>query len=305
MPSWDRFVCVDWAEDPGRRRAWVAEVGMRRVAPAEGVETDVASLVGFGRALPGRTVIAIDAALGVPRHYLEAARRAVPAWSGADDFPTWLALASARPEWRREARAPAEWRHDRPFLAVPSGKGSLEAFWRRSGGELVRAVDVATGASSPFVMSGIPGSVGSRTRALWLELADALGSTAELAIWPFDGSLDAIGKKVVIAEMSPRVCYALALAQQLPAPVIPLAKTSRDGRDRAVDALAGACWVTDLAVVLRDLDLARADEDQLDAMISAAALLRCTLASHPLEPPAPDPIEGGILGLASVSLPQG
>ena len=76
MPRWDRFVCVDWSKDPGKRRAWVAEIGMRRVAPAEDVEPTLASLVGFARALPGRTVLAIDAHEAIPaRHAVSLLRR--------------------------------------------------------------------------------------------------------------------------------------------------------------------------------------------------------------------------------------
>jgi len=302
MPRWDRFVCVDWSKDPGKRRAWVAEIGMRRVAPAEDVEPTLASLVGFARALPGRTVLAIDAALGVPRRYLEDARRTVPAWSGAEDFLTWLALAMEQPSVLREVRSAAEWRPERPFLSVPAGKGSLDAFWSRCGGELLRAIDVATGAKSVFVVSGIPGTVGSGSRALWVELAALLGSAPDLAIWPFDGTLDAIPKRVALAEMYPRVCYALALAPELPAAMMPLAKTSREVRDRAVDALVASAWVRDHDVALRDLDLARGDEDHFDAMMSAAAMLRCALGPHPLETATVDPIEGGILGLPSVQL---
>jgi len=37
-------------------------------------------------------------------------------------------------------------------------------------------------------------------------------------------------------------------------------------------------------------------------MISAAAMLRCVLERRPLDEPACDPIEGGILGLPSLRL---
>jgi len=39
-------------------------------------------------------------------------------------------------------------------------------------------------------------------------------------------------------------------------------------------------------------------------MISAAGLLRCVLEEHPLEPESLDSIEGGILGLASLSIDE-
>jgi hypothetical protein len=166
----------------------------------------------------------------------------------------------------------------------------------------VRAIDVATGAKSPFVVAGIPGSVGSGSRALWSELADALGGARDVALWPFDGPLDSIGRRIALAEMYPRAAYALALAPALPAGLMPLAKTRRTVRAAAADALEASGWIRRHAVTLRQLELARDDEDHFDAMVSAAALLRCVLEGHPLDGPACDAVEGGILGLPSLRL---
>lgn len=298
VAAWDRLICVDWGKDLSKRRAWVAEVAARRVAPAD-VDPTLESLIAFARALPGRTLIAIDAALGVPGFYLDGARRALPEWGGAEDFLSWVRLAMRTPSVLREARSAAEWRHDRPFLSVPKGPGSLNAFWARCGGKLMRSIDTVTGAKSPFVVAGIPGTVGAGSRALWTELVDVLGAS-DLAIWPFDGTLDGIRKPIALAEIYPRVCYSLALAPELPARLTPLAKTSSIVRECAVEALEAASWIRTHAVSLSDLDLARADEDHFDAMISAAALLRCVLEGHPLDQASCDTVEGGILGLASV-----
>lgn len=303
MAGWNRFVCVDWSKELRNRQVWVAELGMKRVAPLEDVSATLPELLSFARALPGRSVIAIDAALGVPRHYLDRARAAVPEWSAASDFLTWLVLAIDRPGLGREVNVPSAWRHDRPFIAVPAGKGSLDAFWQRTGGRLLREIDAATGAKSPFIVSGIPGTVGSGTRALWSELAATLSHAGDFAVWPFDGSLDLIERRIAIAEMYPRVCYALALASELPAPLMMLGKTSREVRERAISSLEQMPWVREHGVALRDLELARESEHHFDAMISAAGLLRCVLDGHPLERAgAHDPVEGEILGLASLQL---
>jgi hypothetical protein len=300
VATWDHLICVDWGKDLSKRRAWVAEVAARRVAPAD-VRPTLPRLVSFARALPGRTVVAIDAALGVPGFYLEGARRAVAEWSGVEGFLSWVGLAMRTPSVLREVHSVAEWRHDRPFICVPAGPGSLNAFWTRCGGKLMRSIDQATGAKSPFVVAGIPGVVGAGSRALWTQLVDLLG-TSDLAIWPFDGRLDAITQRIALAEIYPRVCYSLALEPELPAALMPLGKGSASVRARAVASLEAASWTRTHAVSIRNLELAREDEDHFDAMISAAALLRCVLEGHPLDEARCDTVEGGILGLPSVRL---
>ncbi|MDQ3031388.1 MAG: hypothetical protein M3Y87_03155 [Myxococcota bacterium] len=299
MPGWDRIVCVDWAKGEHNRAAWVAHVGTRTVVPLE-VRPRLTELLAYARGVPGRTVIAIDAALGVPRHYLADAQVAVPEWRAAGTFLAWLSLAIPRPGFGEACAAAADWRHGRPFIAVPRGTGSLEAFWAWTGGKLLRDIDKATRAKSPFIVSGIPGTVGSGTRALWCELAPLLKDTRDFAVWPFDGAWDDIGRDIALAEIYPRVCYSLALSAELPSVLMPLDKGSRDVRDRAVDDLQRMDWVRDDGVTLRELDRARASEDDFDAMISAAALLRCVIEGRPVDGGERDDVEGGILGLASV-----
>jgi hypothetical protein len=300
VAAWDHLICVDWGKDLSKRRAWVGDVAERRVVLAN-VRPELPKLLSYARDLPGRTIVAIDAALGVPGFYLNGARRAVPEWSGAESFLSWISLAMRTPGVLREVRSAAEWRHDRPFIWVPKGPGSLNAFWTRCDGKLMRSIDEATGAKSPFIVAGIPGVVGAGSRALWTELVDVLG-TSDLAIWPFDGTLDEITKRIVLAEIYPRVCYALALEPELPAPLMPLRKGSARVRARAVELLEAASWIHTHAVSLGDLELAREDEDHFDAMISAAALLRCMLEGHPLDEARFDSAEGGMLGLPAVQL---
>lgn len=269
------------------------------------VEPTLASLVAYGNAQRGRTLVGIDAALGVPRPWLLRAVAETPAWSGCASFLEWLPRAMRHPDFQREVRSADAWRWDRPFIAVPGGIGSLRAFWARAGGApLLRRVDVRTGASSLFVVSGIPGTVGSGTRALWTELVELGARGDELAVWPFAGRLDALGARVVLCEIYPRVCYALALASALPARQLAIAKTRAAERSAAVDALLATRWLSEHGVLVTGVDRARRDEDDFDAALSAAGLLRCVLESQPLEDGTEDAVEGGILGVGAL-LPGG
>ena len=187
LGTWNRIICVDWGIEHAKRAAWIADVERATVSPLD-VEPTVRALVAHAQGLPGRTLIGIDAALGIPKWYLGAAKAALPAWQGLDDFPSWLLLATTGKHFTDPAKQASEWRHDRPFIAVPrgGGVGSLTAFWDQAGGVLRREVDVATGGSSPFVVSGLPGTVGSGSRALWLEILELLTPNCDFALWPFD-----------------------------------------------------------------------------------------------------------------------
>lgn len=83
-----------------------------------------------------------------------------------------------------------------------------------------------------------------------------------------------------------------------------LAKTDAPTRERAIERLFATRWIRSAGVRIADLDRARANEDDFDAMISAAALLRCVLERLPLfAAPVPSPeIEGAILGTGSIDL---
>lgn len=300
MHDWSTIVCVDWGKERAKRRAWMADVDRRVITPLD-VATTVKEILAYAAARPGRALIGIDAALGIPATYFEHASASIAAWKGVRDFPSWLVRAMAHPGFQSEARSATDWRADRPFIAVPAGPGSLGAFWGRAGGSLLREIDVATGAKCVFIVSGIPGTVGSGTRELWKELAPLLDRERKFGLWPFDGSLGSMGgRKVVLAEIYPRVCYALALAPELPAPLEAIAKTGRVNRDEAVARLRSASWLGVHGVRIDAMDRACSDEDDFDAMISAAGLLRCVIEARVLDSETVNVIEGGILGLASL-----
>ncbi len=305
--TWATILCIDWAKSLRKRRAWVADVAGRTVRPLDDGPWTLGRAIDVAKRLPGPVLVGIDAALGVPAHYFARAVAEIPAFRDAVDFPTWVARAVKHPGFLDEAPDASAWRVDRPFIAVPPGTGALRRFWDAAGARLLRAVDVSTGAKSPFVVSGIPGTVGSGSRALWTELAPLLATERSFHLWPFDGPLLSRRHPVAVAEIYPRVCYALALDDAAPGPLRALAKTQVEVRKSAVAELPSCAWVRRTGTTFEALettvegDLA---EDDFDAMMSAAALLRASLEGLPLERSGGRDVavEGDILGVASVTL---
>lgn len=89
----------------------------------------------------------------------------------------------------------------------------------------------------------------------------------------------------MLAETYPGLAYAAALAEQLPTGRFVVAKTKQQPRSDACNLLANARWVTTYGVELGDLDSARRDEDDFDALFTAAAVLRCAVEHTPLATP--------------------
>ena len=87
------------------------------------------------------------------------------------------------------------------------------------------------------------------------------------------------------------------------APLI-VAKTDVGVRREAISSLRAASWVRSLRVTLENLAEAEANEDDFDACVTAAALLRCVLDGSPLCPTQLESAasEGGMLGTGSVNL---
>jgi len=151
---------------------------------------------------------------------------------------------------------------------------SPNRYAERAGGRAVlyRECDRVTDGNPVFAASGIPGSVGSGSAALWQEILKARRSgRREFRIWPFEVELDEVPDSgaVVVAESYPRACYAVALAPSLPAMPLSIAKTDLDERRVRLHELSGAPWVREAAVELRGLESAEAGEDDFDALIRA------------------------------------
>ena len=136
---------------------------------------------------------------------------------------------------------------DRPFFRVPGRKGGLSDFKNKFGDGFLRTIDERTGAKPLFAVSGIPGTVGSGTRALWKEMIPFLAGKREFAV------------------------------SQLK-----VAKTKRDIRRHACMKLSASRWVREFGVDLGDLEPVRADEDAFDSHFTAAAVLRCGLEGRAL-----------------------
>jgi hypothetical protein len=81
-----------------------------------------------------------------------------------------------------------------------------------------------------------------------------------------------------------------------------IAKSDRESRKAAVERLRAQSWVRECGVTFEDADGDILTEDSFDALLSAAALLRCALEGTPLGWSGADPFEGGILALDSLNL---
>jgi hypothetical protein len=130
----------------------------------------------------------------------------------------------------------------------------------------------------------------------------------DFSIWPFDGGLRDLLKanNIVLAEMYPGIAYAVALRERIPSAILMVAKNKPEQRQLAINRLTSSTWVKSQAVTLENIDEALASDDDFDALISAAGLLRCVLESRPLdEPQTDDPVcEGGVLLTSAVDFSE-
>lgn len=156
-------------------------------------------------------------------------------------------------------------------------------------------------------MAGIPGSVGSGAINARIGLANLLPRTRDFKVWPFEGTLPELfaSGRIVIAENYPRAIYAAALSD-VPAARrsrMRLSKTRAVTGQEAIECLLCRPWIAGNQVAVRDTEDALADENQFDALVTAAGLLRLVLEGQPLSSPNfEDPAaEGGILGTGTTN----
>lgn len=289
------IVCADWSKERNKRAVYVADVGtrtVRRLACPDG--WCAAAVLQAAQEFTGKgaVLVGFDAPLGVPRSYADAVRRELGVQ--ASNFLELLAGAAEWPEFFKPSRLADEWRPDRPFFAVPAGTGGLTRYRdavARHGVELYREIDRTTNAKSCFIVSGVPGSVGSSAIALWDELLRP-HSQRNFAVWPFDGELGSM--PITVAEIYPGATYRLACGAGVKG------KTKQDVREQAVDRLLSSRWVAEAGIAVQNTEEARGSEDEFDACIAGAALLRCVLEGLPLYAPEfVHPFEGGMLGTAA------
>ncbi|RMD88556.1 MAG: hypothetical protein D6807_05470, partial [Alphaproteobacteria bacterium] len=246
-------------------------------------------------------LIGVDAAIGYPGRAwagLVGSRRPRP-----KTFIDFLFDGPRPPGFFAPVRRPEDWSPETPFISPPAGSWSLNEYIAASGDALYREIDRRLNGNPIFLMSGMPGTVGSGTCALWQELI-ALQRTQRFRVWPFHGSMGTLldAGSPVIAEIYPKACYGIALAEALPATPCTIAKTKPDERLGYVRELRDAPWVARHMIAIEDWRAAEENEDDFDALFSAAALLRIVIENAALERQwdLEKRIEGSVLGAASL-----
>lgn len=306
------ILCADWGKDSSKRAVYVADVSARMVRRVRSDAWSVAGVLAEARRWTsnGSVLATFDAPLGLPESYL----RALSLRRGIEPTATFLdllALVGEMPGYFDASRSARDWTLEHPFFSVPAGVGGLQSYLDMSahfGVDMYRKIDRMTRAKTVFIKAGVPGSVGSAATALWLELSRELTARRTLKVWPFEGDIQTLlrSSPIVVGEIYPRAAYATALLDLPPSsrPLLSVAKTDEGIRREAVAMLRTAPWVSEHAIELEDLGDAEASEDDFDACITAAALLRCILEDAPMCPAelhAPE-FEGGMLGTGSVNL---
>ena len=282
------FVSADWSKDTRKRSVHVADLAARRIRRPQNQDWTLTALLHLATELArrGSVLVGVDAALGVPAGYWSAVqahdwnKQVKPA-----NFVDWLSRLDPDSDFFQDpVHEPGEWDVGRPFFRVPGRSGGLSDFTNPFDDGLRRRIDEATDAKPLFAVSGIPGTVGSGTRALWKELIPLLAGKREFAVWPFEGDLPAVLERrgIVLAETYPALAYAAALAAELPASRLKVAKTRPERRERVCELLQATRWVRHFGVDLRDLEPARKDDDAFDSHLTAAAVLRCVLEDRAL-----------------------
>ena len=296
------IIAVDWSKDPRKRAAYRADLPLR-VISRHGFDGTLAHLLRYAAALRPPVLIGVDAAIGFPAAAWQRLGR--QPGRGSLTFVDYLFGPSLPTDFFEAVSTPAEWSPLRPFVRPPPRqRWSLKAFEEASSNGFYRQIDTRLHAKPIFVTSGIPGSVGSGTRELWRELI-ALAGVLPFRVWPFHGPLHSLleSGEPVVAEIYPKACYGIALSETLPAKLTTVFKTRLPARQATLGALLAARWVAREGVIVEGADAAIQNEDDFDALISTAALMRLHLEDAPMESPGTvDAVaEGGVLGAASVT----
>ena len=285
MPEVATIVSGDWGKEPRKRSIFVADVTARSIAKVEPVAEgwSVANLLGLARTLArsGPVLVGIDVVLGVSKGYWQLVNAKQRCCA---NFVEWVSGLDVNGEFFGTTGDARDWHFDCPWFAVQKGQGGLNRFKSQVSDGFLRRIDVASRANPVFAVSGIPGTVGSGTREFWRELNPLLSKSRDFNIWPFDGELAVLMRTtgVVLCESYPKLSYAAALTPELPAGPLQVAKTKSEQRQWACDLLNGADWVRENDVDLGDLSGPRASEDDFDAHMTAAGLLRCVIEGRPL-----------------------
>ncbi|MCR9279330.1 MAG: hypothetical protein NXH85_15340 [Pseudomonadaceae bacterium] len=295
------MIAVDWSKHRGKRSAYLSQLSSRTIEhmPFDG---SLANLLDEVRRLPEPTLIGIDAAIGIPTPTWRALQTLTG--SSPNNFVEFLNESPHNSTFFEPVATPDQWSALRPFIAPLKGPWSLTQFIERSNDGIHPRIDRQLNANSVFVTRGMPGTVGSGTRALWMELIELQEPTA-FNIWPFDGTLEALITQgiPVIAEIYPKACYGICLSENLPTPLLGIPKTKRPARNDAISKLLKTDWVTRADIRIEGAARAIENEDDFDALMSCAALTRLVLEKRSLESADSTDciVEGGVLGASSLT----
>ena len=304
------IICADWSKNSTRRAAYVADIPTRVVKRLGSGPFTLRSLVDAASAWSSgaSVLVGVDAPLGAPKSLLAATHRDLGLPPTAT-FVDWVTKAAAWPDFFSREVEGEPWSPLRPFFRVSPGADARNRMFRamrERGVEPLRDVDRTTSAKSLFILSGIPGSVGSSVVDLWPALSGILQNRSDgVRWWPCDQAQPETGAAgVVLAEIYPRALYASALASEAP-PLrarLSIAKGERECRRAAIESLLAQDWVRQHGVHFEDAAPETITEDSFDALLSAAGALRCVLDGTPLGWSGSDTFEGGMLGLDSINL---
>jgi 8-oxo-dGTP diphosphatase len=303
-------LAADWGKEPKKRAVYSAELregwNIERLEHSGG--WTLAGLISSAQAIRARlgcpVLVGVDVSLGIPAAH---AHRL-----GHANFIDFLMRLERSGGLQQESLCAGEWRPETPFFRIPGGKGSKHSFFQAAGGEsaLLRQIELRTGGNPTFALSGIPGTVGSGSRAVWTELQRLLAKRDEgvgFAVWPFEGDLATLLSEVgvVVGEIYPRAAYALALEDELPAPPESIAKTRPEAREEAIRRLQSSSWLRANNIELPDLSPALGNEDDFDALIAVVAMVRSVVEDRSMSCSLVDPIaEGGILATGDLVIPD-
>ena len=307
------ILCADWGKAARKRAVYAANVRQRlvyRLSPGTGWSVGAILAEAERLSRDGPVLAAFDAPLGLPESYLAVAAKVLSPGLRVG-FLDFLRQVYLIPGFFEPTTIATDWRIEQPFFSVPAGEGGLTSYRNAAaekGVDLFRRIDKATKAKTLFATSGIPGSVGCAACSLWREIGTLLRNSPTFRVWPFEGDLGTLLRSgsIKIGETYPRAAYATALIDGSveSRPPLSLAKTNADVRGSAIEALINSEWVRAQGVRIEGLENAKENEDDFDACIAAAALLRCELERLPFSAPwrETDRTEGGILGTGSINL---
>lgn len=300
------FISADWSKDPKKRSVYTADIANKRIQKEKYPGTEgwnLKSLLELAKQFSqsGPVLVGVDVVLGVPEEYWQMSMQDINT-DRPDSFVQWLAGFGPCSGFFGICNSPEEWSIHRPWFKVPKGKGTLKSFEEKVNGNMKRRIDHETNANPVFAVSGIPGVVGGATRDFWQELVPHLASGCkDFRIWPFDGELPNLlsNSGIVLAETYPKLAYAAALNDSLNTHTINIPKTEDESRKLACWLLERAKWIVDQKIEISDLGSARGNEDDFDALFTAAAVLRCIIEDTDIVDPGwIDPKSEGAMLLA-------